>query len=92
MANERLDPSRQRDEKLAELQRDTDLIEARVKLVEARSRLAEAEGGIAKMRLPWWLHGLSGAGLAMIITAMVPLTAQILSWKDSTDQGIGQEV
>jgi len=80
MANE--EPVRQQEQDLAALQRDIALTEARGTLAEARSKLAEAENRIAKARQPWWRSGLTVTTLAAIVSAVIPLTAQIQSWKD----------
>ena len=80
MANE--EPVRQHEQDLAALQRDIALAEARSTLAEARSKLAAAENRIAKERQPWWRSGLTVTTLAAIISAVIPLTAQIQSWKD----------
>jgi chromosome segregation ATPase len=72
----------QKQDELLFLQKETELMEARGKLAEARKKLAETEGSIDKLRQPWWRNGLTVTTLAAIISAIVPLTTQIQSWKD----------
>jgi hypothetical protein len=69
-------------EDLASLQKDLALTEARGALAEAQGKLAEAENKVARARQPWWRSGLTVTTLAAIVSAVVPLTAQIHSWRD----------
>jgi hypothetical protein len=82
MSNEIGGESRQEEEELLSLKRQVEVMEARGKLAEARKRLAETEDSIGKLRQPWWRSGKSVTILAGIIGAIVPLTAQIQSWKE----------
>ena len=81
MADERPESTRP-PEDLASLQKDIALTEARGALAEAQSKLAEAESKVARARQPWWRSGLTVTTLAAIVSAVVPLTAQINSWRD----------
>jgi hypothetical protein len=81
VADERPEPARQ-PEDLASLQKDIALTEARGALAEAQGKLAEAESKVARARQPWWRSGLTVTTLAAIVSAVVPLTAQINSWRD----------
>lgn len=72
----------QQEEELISLNRQTEVMEARGKLAEARKRLAEAKGSIDKLRQPWWRNGITVTTLAAMISAIVPLTTQIQSWKE----------
>lgn len=82
MADQTPDPVRQEQQDLAALQSEIALTEARANLADARRKLVEAEGHAMKSRQPWWRSGLTVTTLAAIISAIVPLTAQIQSWKD----------
>ena len=82
MGDANLEALGQEERDVGALQREIALTEARANLASARTKLAEAEEKATRARQPWWRSGLTVTTLAAMISAVVPLTAQIQSWKD----------